>query len=679
MNRHFKYKPLSGPSDSIRALTLLPASWKGSRNVPACLLHQVRLSSSPHYTTLSYVWGTLSEQRVVLVNGKIARVTQNLYEALVALRLPSKGRIIWVDALCINQQDDQEKSQQVGLMSMIYQQSSSAIGWLGPAGGSSDRALDFLQDVGDPAVYCLKFGPSFLIHLWEDFFRLRTAPELSKVFNDIQEALGDSYTSIKVFAQRLLDRFIALFKSNGRAQLDIIDSLLIRPFWSRIWIFQEVSLPSQMVFLCGAKAIARSKFCAAVQAYRVFWMILQRAIVADPTFALQYTSGLHCKAAFIRPALMLSCWEPQTRIHLPLAALLSATSNKVMNPNRDGLRDLVSTRPEDKVFALLGLATDRLYFDSQGIVVDYTRSYQDVYTTVMVALLHQGHISFLSMCQTYGLRNDIPSWVPDWSLSITDMFQDVENDHITPYPAFNASEALPSSAVAIDFLRCKGKPDKMVISGCLYDTVHAKGCFPKRKNTFEVPLNEIDSWPITWLFECIRLSYLVPSAYQDFEHRLRCITRTSIGGVGVKENPPFGHVQESRFDGAVILLDRASRSPCGGRLWKDALQFLRSDTAQDIIKLHSRRTTLRDLPLESEIVAKSLGRIPFVTKKGYMGLSTEHIQKGDTVAILTRAQVPYILRPHDEGTYRLIGEAYIDGIMHGEAVHGTTSQPIQIV
>lgn len=678
MNRTFDYEPLSGRNDSIRVLTLLPARLKGSQNVPACLLHQVRLSSSPRYTTISYVWGDLQEQRVVLVNGKVARVTQNLYDALIALRLPSKCRIIWVDALCINQQDDQEKGRQVDLMSIIYRRSSYAIGWLGPADATSNRALEYLDLLGDPAYLCLQFGPAFLSHLWEDFFRLQSPPELRKPFDELQAILADSFFSFEILAQWLLEKFSDLFKPSGRAQLEGIDSILTRPFWSRIWIFQEVSLPDKMVFVCGAKEIPRKRFSAAVQAYRVFYMVLQRAIVADPIFAIQYVSALCCNSAFMRPSLMLSFWKPQSRTHLPLAALLSATSNRVMNPQRDGFRDLISTKPEDKVFALLGLATDRRYFESQNVIADYTRSYQDLYTAVMVALLRQGHVSFLSVCQTYGLRNDIPSWVPDWSLSITDRFQDVENDHITPYPAFDASGA-SSSPFGIDFIAHRGGLLKMISPGFVYDTIYAKGYFPKRKNTSEVPVSEIGSWPTAWLMECIRLSYLVPGPYKDFEHRLRCITRDSIGGVGVKENPPFGFVKESRFDAAVILLNQSFRKPCRGRLWKEALKFLKSDTAQDIVKLHSQISSLRDLPLESEIVARSLGRLPFVTMKGYVGLSTEHVQRGDTIAILKGAQVPFILRAHGEGTYRLIGEAYIDGIMDGEAVHETTWQPIEIV
>lgn len=71
-----------------------------------------------------------------------------------------------------------------------------------------------------------------------------------------------------------------------------------------------------------------------------------------------------------------------------------------------------------------------------------------------------------------------------------------------------------------------------------------------------------------------------------------------------------------------------------------------------------------------EIDAKARGRKPFVTKKGHLGLELDHVEPGDAVAVLIGYQVPFVLRKSVGGRYKIVGEAYVDGIMDGEAVVG---------
>jgi hypothetical protein len=71
-----------------------------------------------------------------------------------------------------------------------------------------------------------------------------------------------------------------------------------------------------------------------------------------------------------------------------------------------------------------------------------------------------------------------------------------------------------------------------------------------------------------------------------------------------------------------------------------------------------------------EIDAKARGRRPFVTKKGHLGLGLDHVEPGDAVAVLIGCQVPFVLRKSVGGRYKIVGEAYVDGIMDGEGVVG---------
>ncbi|KAH6951964.1 heterokaryon incompatibility protein-domain-containing protein [Fusarium avenaceum] len=122
------YQPLDRSQREIRILYLL----LGKCDDPVrCELHIVSLSDKPGYEALSYAWGNQSVRFAIEVDGEEAYITTNLYNGLRRLRLTERTRHIWADALCINQSDDVERSNQVGLMRDIYSLTNQAILWLG--------------------------------------------------------------------------------------------------------------------------------------------------------------------------------------------------------------------------------------------------------------------------------------------------------------------------------------------------------------------------------------------------------------------------------------------------------------------------------------------------------------------------------------------------------------------
>ncbi|KAF5647480.1 hypothetical protein F52700_1340 [Fusarium sp. NRRL 52700] len=106
------------------------------------------------YEALSYAWGTntASSQQTVYVRGKKLDVTEGLYGALQRLRLDQQSRYLWIDALCINQANNKEKTQQVSMMCRIYKQCTQCLIWLGPlrdiAYRDGQAATDFLSWIG---------------------------------------------------------------------------------------------------------------------------------------------------------------------------------------------------------------------------------------------------------------------------------------------------------------------------------------------------------------------------------------------------------------------------------------------------------------------------------------------------------------------------------------------------
>jgi hypothetical protein len=110
--------------------------------------YALQTSRSTHlYEALSYVWGDPDKTLPILVHGHRMNVTINLYAALLQLRNHSIERILWVDAICINQEDQAEKEHQIQYMANIYGQANRVVVWLGEAADNSDLAFEEMRRV----------------------------------------------------------------------------------------------------------------------------------------------------------------------------------------------------------------------------------------------------------------------------------------------------------------------------------------------------------------------------------------------------------------------------------------------------------------------------------------------------------------------------------------------------
>ncbi|PVH79578.1 hypothetical protein DL98DRAFT_375285, partial [Cadophora sp. DSE1049] len=126
-------------------------------------------------------------------------------------------------------------------------------------------------------------------------------------------------------------------------------------------------------------------------------------------------------------------------------------------------------------------------------------------------------------------------------------------------------------------------------------------------------------------------------------------------------------VGDNRFLDAVVLLSNGVKHIQGKHIKLGLKQLLKNKVVKG--KLESR--TRISSRLGSEIIGKSLGRLPFITRKGHLVLGPEYAGSGDFIGIIKGAQVPFILRRQSDEQYQLIGEAYVDGIMDGEATENT--------
>ena len=123
--------PLDCTKHEIRLIYILPSE---------SIYHPIRITltihshdAHPEYEALSYTWGASNEALSVMLNGRSWPVTDHAFAALRQLRRKDSKRAIWIDALCINQTDLEERGQQVGMMTDIYRKAVKVIVWLGDA------------------------------------------------------------------------------------------------------------------------------------------------------------------------------------------------------------------------------------------------------------------------------------------------------------------------------------------------------------------------------------------------------------------------------------------------------------------------------------------------------------------------------------------------------------------
>jgi hypothetical protein len=152
MSTPYVYHPLPPASQCIRVLDIISASAPDVHSDAVHIegrLRVIDLTEQPAFTALSYVWGAYAPTPdQILCDGARVAVTSNCHSALRHLRRKLGHFTIWVDAICINQEDITEKEQQIPLMGDVYSKADSVFIWLGDATRETDRAMIWLQSSG---------------------------------------------------------------------------------------------------------------------------------------------------------------------------------------------------------------------------------------------------------------------------------------------------------------------------------------------------------------------------------------------------------------------------------------------------------------------------------------------------------------------------------------------------
>lgn len=361
------YTPLSSSRREIRLVTIRPSS--DSSSPIECSTSIVSLDEDPvpKYFALSYTWGAPGITKTIVLNQAEVQVTENLRIALCYLRTAqsevqngNQQFCLWIDAICINQADLDERSQQVQLMRDIYSLAARVIVWLGEEGDNARLALETIQDL------YFKFG--------------RMKNQESK--EEALQALNDLAGSPKAVA---------------------IVSFFERPWWTRLWTVQEYVFGKELKFLCGNIGCSWSMLN--------WWVLVITATMNAAEWKYE-------KNSFLSMIATRGCDGLFSKSYIRQQYLLHKRRTIKMFSLLTVLNGVECTNPRDRIFAMQGLASDGDVFG----VPDYTVSVSDLYCNVAgtMAEILEDLTVLCSKQQGLSTAPDgviLPSWVPSWGQS----------------------------------------------------------------------------------------------------------------------------------------------------------------------------------------------------------------------------------------------------------------------
>lgn len=605
----YAYSPLA--ANSIRLLGL---------SVTYCdsdTLKVFNLDEAPSYFALSYAWGTQTTLVPIRVNGQMFLVSPSLTDAIQRLRelvfddsaSDTLVKWVWIDRICINQDDLSERSKQVQMMGLIYSQAIRTLIWLGSDVDGCSTVWSLIDKI---------------------YYIFRRENPVAKFVADIPFQMysnqNHAASGLPGWEDELWEDLRMLFKM---------------PWFTRIWIIQEVALSREdPILLYGRHRYPWNRL-----GWASSWLrrngYLRLSQVSNRMQNVDTISNIRRSGAL---------WG--------LDALLTITSIKFQ-----------ATDPRDKVYGLLGLAAESQdpALMPDALRPNYELDVTEVYTKLAIFLL-QKYKSLSVLTRVNGVPCDIswtqlqrqlellPSWAPNWcdysvverdvAKSLSWLSHPCTTEAATlGFPEhYDACSRLPvrlfqssNSSVlklgglkvdvivsAIQFTNEPRNSGRYVRSDSLVQFWEAALPFlPKGKT--------LRDWIASWV--------MVTTAEQHL-----------LGG---------RTADQVLKDGAAYLYNVLSINEH---------QQPYHPNNQEVIGSLRELSTGGDAEIYAALASNfCLNRKFIVTREGRMGIGPTGTESGDLIFVLFGGGVPYILRRQDSA-FLLVGESYVRGLMGGEAV-----------
>ncbi|KAI9641711.1 hypothetical protein NHQ30_009567 [Ciborinia camelliae] len=571
------------------------------------------------YEALSYVWGSTNPPKTINLGGRLVSITPNLDNALRNLRHPTSPRIFWVDALCINQDDLDERAAQVALMRRVYSDATIVLIWLGPEAEGSERAMQSVERFDKEYWKTYDFHIQFMEILFRPWFtRIWTVQEFvmarhSVVNGRMKNPLfgcGSVWVEwlpfISAWAHFSDDKHIIQEKYKTAYHDAVVETF--RPEWIQLAPSRPVG--EKPTSLDGVITGLRSAFGEDFLQNLPYSSVkdLNEDIQVNPlVWRARYTVMRYCqydstegKAFWRRMELMKRVpityhgflMHSRGTIHIRKESLSLETVLK-------GTMNLCSTDPRDKIYGILGLLSEEA---RAAIPIDYHKEPEWTFVPTMAYIIHhepKGLALLGLLWRTRHFKMPLPSWVPDFTISAD--FNDEHN------PVFLRGSCANYSWEWSEDTRAMVPPDKIILSAHMVNFG--------------------------------RVTHVISFIDGDRSYYV------------------------SRFTEIEAIL--AIHAPRSEALWRTLVGIRNTD--HDLIMPYPRTfEVLMGRVMEQDGEAQKMfqdavlpivrGRKFFITDRGFAGVATPMIRDGDTIAIIAGMGRPAILRDTDPKEIGLEGK-----------------------
>ncbi|KAK1995513.1 heterokaryon incompatibility protein [Colletotrichum falcatum] len=637
-------------------------------------LEEHAVTDLPAYRALSYTWGppvsddsTEDDVVTVVLDDHEFDVLSNLHDALLWMRARGSCDLYWIDAISINQADDVERGVQVSIMDHIYKLAVRVDIWLGA-----------VTDEHHPAEV------SRLVHTMAANSRMES---LHKPGDHVFDPGALRRYGLQDVPDAVWYAFVAFFD---------------RKWFSRVWVVQEVALSRDACVLWGDDLIPWetvalcTDFLFDSHLYEQLSEVLyDNSPATKDVHVGSNSAGIVSIQRCGRDA--LAAWDGVTLDHIVGASGSGSGGRKAMTGG--ALLFLMlhltigveASDPRDQVFGLLGILN--LLLDTSGrprtgLEPSYCKGTTavTVYTETALFIMEDcGNLALLTAVADDADRQvkELPSWVPDFSANGPSMFLGVRWPAGAPY--FDACRSARAEYGVVDgrLLHVRGFCVGTVsLLGTVYSELAASGsfaqwadfllqCDPVYKPTGQC---RVEAFWRTLIVDRDGLKHPAPSNLRKaFGHWItdHVVWEVYSGlkrGADVTEY--LGRLESIRKLGRS---DVSKTVPSCDKIMAYAKQLQECDKKDEVDSMLGsfRHRCQAYVNLAFETLWE---RRPFLTDSGYLGLGGRSMEEGDSVWVVAGCASPLVLREVPVSSisgpfcYRLVGEAYLHGIMHGEAV-----------
>ncbi|KAM7215690.1 Heterokaryon incompatibility protein (HET) domain containing protein [Rhypophila decipiens] len=595
------YQSLRTEQQEIRLVSLL-TNRQDHGKLELRLHDNVSLHNLPDkFFALSYAAGDYTKTEVVRVYNEDLQTFadfntfSNLAQALrvfreldieesESARPPGSERLIWVDQICIDQSDPDERAHQVAHMRDIYQAAKTTIIHLGDD-SHKGKVMRYLWSVVEYCHFKILSGMVARTHIgWMELF-----DQGSEWIVDHLRTLDDEEDSQAVCA------------------------MLDASWWERGWVCQEAVVSKDPVVVYGSSVMHFSVFTIAVVAFILTQEHLRLhpsdPSIDDPSRVRQNINSFVHHRHFAHLSFIATTWQSWHESRTPYIDIKKLLRHA---------RECKTGDPRDRVFAFVGMV-DPAY----GLMPSYKRTTAETFANTTASIITKEKkldIIFDAMRDHGGDHDDkqslpdLPTWAANWSTPMTRGRCLYEDNH------FNASADH------------QARPEMM------FPNADSSGFCGKILRLQVLRIGKLS------VFGC------VSGAEQDPE-------RVSV----IQSNTTYRHWQ--RMAGLHGPEDNY-KSYIGGGTLHDAFE-------STVLFRGVARAPGHDEDFPSNLVKHIEGEWSFfMTRDGYMGLGVSAARHDDDLCIALGASVPMILRRKGEGScYTFVGEAYVHGLMNGEAIN----------